>query len=379
MDIIDEELNKKLKSIKKKFDDATKNSVKNATQKIEEIKFELINNFNFGIQDKKIFIKKFFEKKYNMIPKIQLIPDNVNDLNYFLNAIILILANLETISYFCLEEKYKEITKKLPQKNDPYFIVLFIDLIKNMYLTKNNNVNIIPIHNFLKTELNKEPFGYICQTPVFLINKILYYLESDINKTNERNIITNNFSAIIKTAKFCSKCKLLVEISTDKKIVFDLFIKETMEKDVHEEMKSIFKPLLKDEQLDKEKFPCPTCKQDMTIFRTIENPKNYLIFNINRNAQLKNPIKIKYSTELKLTEEKNDKEYEHEYELILVLSDKNNDQNNYVLFFKNFINDKWYKLFNGKNEDVKGNIKDEINKTNPNILIYKKKFIKLGK
>ena len=42
----------------------------------------------------------------------------------------------------------------------------------------------------------------------------------------------------------------------------------------------------------------------MTIFRAIDNPKNYLIFNINRNAQLKNPIKIKYSTVLKLTEEK---------------------------------------------------------------------------
>ena len=51
-----------------------------------------------------------------------------------------------------------------------------------MYLTKNNNVNIISIHNFLNQELNKEPFGYLCQTPAFLINKILYYLESDINK-----------------------------------------------------------------------------------------------------------------------------------------------------------------------------------------------------
>ena len=86
----------------------------------------MINNHNFGIQKKKIFIKKFFEKEYNMIPKIQLIPDNTNDLNYFINAILLMLANLETISQFCLEEKYKEITRKLPQKNDDYFIVLFI-------------------------------------------------------------------------------------------------------------------------------------------------------------------------------------------------------------------------------------------------------------
>ena len=130
MDIVDDELNKKLKAIKKQIDEGIKNSFKNSAQKTEEIKNELINNYNFGIQEKKIFIKKFFEKEYNMIPKIQLIPDNMNDLNYFINAILLMLANLETISQFCLEEKYKEITRKLPQKNDDYFIVLFI--IKNL-------------------------------------------------------------------------------------------------------------------------------------------------------------------------------------------------------------------------------------------------------
>ena len=45
--------------------------------------------------------------------------------------------------------------------------------------------------------------------------------------------------------KFCSKCKLLVDISTDKKFVLDLYLKETIEKDIYEEMKSILKPFIK--------------------------------------------------------------------------------------------------------------------------------------
>ena len=49
-----------------------------------------------------------------------------------------------------------------------------------------------------------------------------------------------------------------------------------------------------------------------------------------------------------------------------------NKQNKYILYFKNFINTKWYKLVNGKREDILGNIQDDINKHNPNILIYKK-------
>ena len=54
----------------------------------------------------------------------------------------------------------------------------------------------------------------------------------------------------------------------------NLYLKETINKKIHEEMKSILKPLLLDEQLETKKFPCLTCKQDMTVYRTIENPKN---------------------------------------------------------------------------------------------------------
>ena len=391
MNFADDELNKKLDSINKKFNKDIGILFQKTLTQLEDIKYDVINIYNLGVKEKKIFFKKFFEKKYNMIPKIQIVPENNNNngLNYFINVILFVLANLEDLTQFCLEGKYKEILKKLENNNNNNnFIVFFIDLIKNMYIAKNNNINIEPIHNFLKSELNKDFISYLCQNPSILINQLLKYLETDITKTNERNVIKNNFLSTLKTMKFCTKCKLLIEINTEKKFVMDLYLKETINKEINEEMKSILKPLLKDEQLEKQKFPCPTCKQDMTVYRTIEDPKNYLIFNIERSKKLKNPIKMKYSTELKLTEEKNEKEYEYKYELILALTDKNttvlnpnnnnniNEQYNCALYFKNFIKDDWHSLINGKYENFKGNIKNELYGKKPNILIYKKKFSK---
>ena len=391
MNFKDDALDERLNSINQKFIEDIKKLTQKTFEQLEDTKYELTNICSLNMQEKKIFFKKFFEKKYNMIPKIQIVPENNdnNDLNYFINVVLFIFANLENVAQFCLEEKYKEILKKLDNNNNNNFIVLFIDLIKNMYITKNNNINIEPIHNFLKSELNKDFISYLCQNPSILINKLLEYLYKDIKKTNERNIIKNNFLSTLKTMKFCTKCKLLIEIQTEKKFVMNLYLKETINKEIHEEMKSILKPLLLDEQLETKKFPCLTCKQDMTVYRTIENPKNYLIFNIEKSEKLKNPIKMKYSTNLKLTEVKNEKEYEFEYELIMALTDKKtnvlnpkdnnniiNEQYNCSLYFKNFIKDDWHKLINGKYEHFKGNIKNELNEKKPNILIYKKKFRK---
>lgn len=391
MNFKDDALDERLNSINQKFIEDIKKLTQKTFEQLEDTKYELTNICSLNMQEKKIFFKKFFEKKYNMIPKIQIVPENNNnnDLNYFINVVLFIFANLENVAQFCLEEKYKEILKKLDNNNNNNFIVLFIDLIKNMYITKNNNINIEPIHNFLKSELNKDFISYLCQNPSILINKLLEYLYKDIKKTNERNIIKNNFLSTLKTMKFCTKCKLLIEIQTEKKFVMNLYLKETINKQIHEEMKSILKPLLLDEQLETKKFPCLTCKQDMTVYRTIENPKNYLIFNIEKSEKLKNPIKMKYSTNLKLTEVKNEKEYEFEYELIMALTDKKtnvlnpkdnnniiNEQYNCALYFKNFIKDDWHSLINGKYENFKGNIKNELNEKKPNILIYKKKFRK---
>ena len=215
MNFKDDALDERLNSINQKFIEDIKKLTQKTFEQLEDTKYELTNICSLNMQEKKIFFKKFFEKKYNMIPKIQIVPENNNnnDLNYFINVVLFIFANLENVAQFCLEEKYKEILKKLDNNNNNNFIVLFIDLIKNMYITKNNNINIEPIHNFLKSELNKDFISYLCQNPSILINKLLEYLYKDIKKTNERNIIKNNFLSMMNAQKPLAIHTTIVRVS----------------------------------------------------------------------------------------------------------------------------------------------------------------------
>ena len=102
-------------------------------------------------------------------------------------------------------------------------------------------------------------------------------------------------------------------------------------------------------------------------------------------------MKLTFPYKLKLKEEDDGKEYQ--YKLILSLSNINvnsdykTNMNNFVLIFKNFINNRWYKTTLGKDEDMSEFIKKEMKKNNinkdmviqklvsglnPAILIYKK-------
>ena len=372
----DKELKDKLESIKKIFDERYKNSLKNINEKINGLKKYISDN------------KKLNENnRLNIIPKIRLIPsmDNPNELlNYFINVILFIFANLEITNELCLGEEYKEILKKLPQNGEKCFTNLFIDLVSNMKI-KNGNIDYQPIHNYLKNELKE---NYLNQNPKFLIRKFLIMIENDINKVNLlKNIITDNFCFVLKKIKTCNKCKLNILISEEKKISADLFLKKSVSiKDMPKELKSNLKNLLLEKHM---KLFCPKCNENMDAYMKIEEPKKYLIFNLNKDEKIKNTMKLIYSNNINLTEEKDGKKYKYEYELISALANKKikindkdiidiNEQNKYILFMKNYINNKWYKYVNGKQKDIIGNIQEEINSKNPNILIYKQKSIKFG-
>ena len=372
----DKKLKDKLESIKKIFDERYKNSLKNINEKINGLKKYISDN------------KKLNENnRLNIIPKIRLIPsmDNPNELlNYFINVILFIFANLEITNELCLGEEYKEILKKLPQNGEKCFTNLFIDLVSNMKI-KNGNIDYQPIHNYLKNELKE---NYLNQNPKFLIRKFLITIENDINKVNLlKNIITDNFCFVLKKIRTCNKCKLNILISEEKKISVDLFLKKSVSiKDMPKELKSNLKNLLLEKHM---KLFCPKCNENMDAYMKIEEPKKYLIFNLNKDEKIKNTMKLIYSNNINLTEEKDGKKYKYEYELISALANKKikindkdiidiNEQNKYILYMKNYINNKWYKYVNGKQKDIIGNIQEEINSKNPNILIYKQKSIKFG-
>ena len=125
----------------------------------------------------------------------------------------------------------------------------------------------------------------------------------------------------------------------------------------------------------------------MTNITKLSDLNDYLIFNLNREDDPEKKMKLKYKIPLKLNEEKSNKEYH--YELILALVNINTNikgksdpeiksinainKEVFQLYFKNFINDKSYRIINGKLEEFNGDINIEISKHNPNILIYKRK------
>ena len=99
-------------------------------------------------------------------------------------------------------------------------------------------------------------------------------------------------------------------------------------------------------------------------------------------------MRLIISDPLIITEEKFNCENKYTYELISVFADLNPNtlnltdaqilnineinKNNLKILCKNFINDKWYRIINGKIEEFKGNIKEEINNYKSNALIYKR-------
>lgn len=373
----DDLLKQKLEAINKESEEAMKNSLNNIKKKIETTTKELKEKAYERIERREKFIKKFFvEPKYNLIPKIYLKPHQNLQINTFINVILFSLANLETFTEFCLEENYKEILKNLPGKKEESFIVSFISFLKNSREFKNNNHDYKTIHSCLERKLGN---NYISQDPEFLIRNILDFLVKDLISANKiKNIITNNFQFTLKTIKTCNRCKLLIHISNKEQLLVDLFFKKPEEK-IQERFLSVFKSLLIDKETEDKKEPClGGCGHNMAFSRIIENPKKYLILNLNRKYDPNYEMKLIYSTSLKLTEEKEDIKYEHEYDLILALTDKKiNDINNYKLYFKNFVNEKWYKYVSGDPQEIQGNIQDDISNQNPNILIYKKKSVKI--
>ena len=99
-------------------------------------------------------------------------------------------------------------------------------------------------------------------------------------------------------------------------------------------------------------------------------------------------MRLIISDPLIITEEKFNCVNKYTYELISVFADLNPNtlnltdaqilnineinKNNLKILCKNFINDKWYRIINGKIEEFKGNIKEEINNYKSNALIYKR-------
>lgn len=364
------------------INDIFKNMSKNISKKIESSKKEISER----MIEKKNFLKKL--KDIRDIPNIRIRFNSEINLNYIINPILFCLANLEIFNEFILSEKKQEIFSKFQGQNS--LTVLFFHLLEEMRKINVISTNEISIHNFLGDKLE----NYLTQDPGVIIKSILSLIDEEMKLANINienrfsNLIPNNFSITMKTIKKCNACLHKEEISKEKKYVIDLFLFHT-DFNIVEPLQSVFNNLLSEnDELNIDK-KCKMCEYETIIIKEIENLNKYLIINLNREKDPNNTMKLIYSETLNLIEEKEDgTNKKYQYKLISVLSDINSNIKNlamaqqlsiiqinkisFKIFFRNFINDKWYKILDNEPPKLFENIEEEINKFMPNILIYKR-------
>lgn len=362
----------------KKIEEIINQSKNNINQKIKLATEEILKIIN----KEKIDFQKIM-KLSNLLPNISLNPPKIkNNINYYINLIFCILATLQPIAKFPFMEETKEILKRMHEKIDVHnFLKFFTNLIKDMRDRNIESPNFEGIHVYLTNYLD----NYNNNNPGSLINSILTLIQRNIelitNNGDLRNIITNNFSVELITTVKCYGCGKHYQDKMDKQLVIDLFLKEPQIKDskIKEELQSIFNPLLIQKNINLGN--CSFCNDKKAINKSFKNLNNYLILNIDRSEDPKNYMNLIYSETLKLTDEKDKKDYK--YQLVLALTNIDikltyeENIKNYVLVFKNFINDHWYQKTGETTEDMTKKIKDLsvqqlISEQKPNILIYKK-------
>ena len=380
-----DELNKKLLLFNKELDEALQNVSNNISQIILNSK----NEIKERIEEKKELYKQLIDSR--KVPIFKISQDSYVIDNYIINVVLFCLSNLEIITQFTLGKKKKDLLKNITNKK--HFIVFFISLMMDM---RSNDVRKLEYNNNIHEYLYERMNIYLNQDPAYIINLILQLLEEGVNLClnnnldQNKNIITKNFSVTTKKEKKCNLCGNTKPGVKEKKFVIDLHlrkpdinIQDFQLDDFSEELQSVLGSLLSDEKQGN----CEICQHNMTNITKLSDLNDYLIFNLNRENDPEKKMKLKYKIPLKLNEEKSNREYHYELILALVDIDTNikgksdpeiksiNTINKEVfqLYFKNFINDKSYRIINGKLEEFNGDINIEISKHNPNILIYKRK------
>ena len=130
----------------------------------------------------------------------------------------------------------------------------------------------------------------------------------------------------------------------------------------------------KDEQLIKEKcFVCDSSVQTKKVFIDIYSTTTEIIINIDRKKDPNNSIYFKYPEIFDGKKIINNKLNLPNYELTTVIKNVKNNME-YILYFKSFVNKKWYSFNNQKIELIQNDYeKDIFDEKNVCILIYSQK------
>ena len=337
---------------------------------LAEINNEIDSEFN-KLEKKLAKIQEYLYQTKKNFPIINIFPKfesmlnpNQKDINHIINVILFILSNIKIFNEISLSGETVDNLNLQPHQNEKDFTKLFINLIKKMRDPQCNNVDYVPIHKYLKEELKEAE--YYSKDPSKLFKLIFEMIKSDLKPAkNIDRIMEDNFTTNSKIKKKCENgdCEKTRIISERESTVIDLYLSKPEFLNTRNELQpELLKNLLLSEIYKYRTEICENCHFDMRFYGIIE-PKTYLFININRESYPNYEMRLLYPLSLKINCE--------DYVLISALTTENSK---YILFYKNYINDKWYKIVDGKEDNIPDNsdMENIISDNYPNILIYKK-------
>ena len=345
--------------------------------------------------------KEKLKSKLNKCPNILTYENNSNNL---IHKILICLSNIESLVIFCLNEN--DNLKKV--KNQNGLFTFLIDLIKNLWTVHLTGYSALTIiSNLENTNI------YNSNNPGNIISFILTTLSIELNLINPKNNngkenlnvydqdealeifkqnMENNYNKIskeffltYKIKKICKKCNISIKYFYEQRPLADLFIQKEDQEIKHLNVISHklslnenFFFLLNNDIFSEENCEICGSKTKFEVWNSIEIlNNNILIINLNKEDENR---EISYEDKLKLEINSNKIEFElisvliNNKEYFSYIDDHQKTQrikkDNYKLYCKNFIDNKWYN-FNNKILKVE-NEKEIYDEKNALLLIYQK-------
>jgi hypothetical protein len=342
----------------------------------------------------------FHELKNPPLITLTLLPNT----NPLINIVLQCLSNIGYISVYCLNPvKEAKILQK--SKNNPNNIYLgpsFLKLLDHLWKSNKKEYSPKEIHEVLKKLMLD---NYNTNDASIIINYIINKLHEEINANEDNNNeeedpfnfynkefmynkyydnfiknktqISEVFYSTIKKAKVCTRCQSEPEYTYESSPIINIYLEENLDDRFNKiSFEEHFKSLLmnKDEQLIKEKcFVCDSSVQTKKVFIDIYSTTTEIIINIDRKKDPNNSIYFKYPEIFDGKKIINNKLNLPNYELTTVIKNVKNNMK-YILYFKSFVNKKWYSFNNQKIELIQNDYeKDIFDEKNVCILIYSQK------
>jgi len=321
--------------------------------------------------------------------------------NPLINLILNCLINIKSlVSYYFNPKRDDKISGKLKNKVN-ILCPAFRKLFDHAWKGKLNEYSPIELHQILK-KLMKE--NYNTQNPGYIFHFILFQLNEELrqdkineNMPNEPNIIfsrekvlelfklrnheaikiQNTFYNIIEIEKRCQICGT-ISYSFEHLPIINIYL-EAQAENIFNKISLLehFRTLLTDKNEEKITEDCLACgsKSNKFISTDIIDNREVIIININRFNDPNNMVEFNYPEKIEkkniINQSKSSVFDNYKYEIFCVLKQyKINNNFQYLLFCKSFVNNTWYSYNNQyiRKTDLKEATSDNKNTC---LIIYK--------